>query len=168
MQNDTDLATDLVVKGFLKDFGKHDQVCPNDWLARVQHWDLTTVGLQCVTVPGAHYCHTGIKSSSFNTGPMSLATVGLCLPELCSSNDLEAVWTTIFKALNASSEFDILSTSCGNQQVAWDGPGAVTMTVALDNGSTVAQLLCVAGGVLFACRHGALCHSCFYARAEQI
>lgn len=59
---------------------------------------------------------------------MSLAAVGLCLPQSCTARELQGVWAAIFQALNASDQF-LFSSSCGNQHVNWDGSGAMIMII---------------------------------------
>jgi len=109
IQNDTLTAQNMVAKGFLKDFGKYDQ---------------------CQAIVGTHYCHSDIGTTAFNTGPMSLGLLALCLPETCSSRELTSVWHILLRVIKADSEFSIVS-KCGDQSVAWD------------DGATIMLILCI-------------------------
>ena len=62
-------SMEIVIKGYLKDFGRYDQ---------------------CTAISSAHYCPTWIDSP--RVPEVSLGVVALCLPATCQAEDIERVW----------------------------------------------------------------------------
>jgi len=108
-----DMAMQVVIKGFLKDFGKYDQ---------------------CVAVDGAHYCPTSIGAADASlAGGLSVGVLGLCLPATCSANEVNDLWYALTDAIGTAATLDIsamasFTTTCGEQSVGWDA-GTVIMVI---------------------------------------
>ena len=99
-------AESIVIKGYLKDFGKYDQ---------------------CHELEGAHYCPTSVKSTALSMGGMSMGMVGMCMPQTCSAADVDALWQHMLSTLQIKADFST-GTTCGMQTVDWD-TGSIVMLV---------------------------------------